>query len=60
VKKKIELLKPAAKRARQKLKALTGRKTHYSLDTEFGVLTVQDAPENAAIPRKNANGKPRR
>jgi hypothetical protein len=45
VKKKNEKLPSKAVRARQKLKALAGLKTYHQLDTEFGVLTVEDVPQ---------------
>jgi HsdM N-terminal domain len=60
MKKKVEKLTPEAKRARRKLKASTGRKAYYSLDTEFGVLTVEDAPAKTTAPRTKSNGKPKR
>ena len=47
---------PEAELARQKLKALTRRKTYSSLDTQFGVLTVEDASKEPAARRPNRNG----
>ncbi len=56
MKKKAEENAQAAELARQTLRALTGRKTYYSLDTEFGVLTVEEAPKQPARPPRR-NGK---
>jgi hypothetical protein len=58
--KKVKKLTPKAEQARQKLKALTSRKTYYRLDTEFGVLTVDDAPVKRTTPSPNSTGKRRR
>jgi hypothetical protein len=60
VKKKNEKLPSKAVRARQKLKALAGLKTYHQLDTEFGVLTVEDVPQKIATPDANSMGKRRR
>jgi hypothetical protein len=59
VKKKNEKLRPKAEQARQKLKELTGRKTYHSLDTEFGVLTVEDTPTQPAPDPKSARKRQR-
>jgi hypothetical protein len=43
--------------ARKKLKALTSRKKHYSLDTDFGVLTVEDGRQKPAAHPPEPNRK---
>jgi hypothetical protein len=59
VKKKVEKPAPEAEQARQIVKTRTSRKTYHSLDTEYGVLTVEDAPEEPAARRPRQNRKPR-
>lgn len=56
MKKKTRKLAPPAEQVRKKVRALTGRKTYHSLDTAFGVVTVDDVPTN---PRPSRNAKPR-
>ena len=56
----VEKLAPDAKRARQKLSNLTGRKTHHSVDTEFGVLTVDTAETTSSVRGRAAKSKPNR
>jgi hypothetical protein len=58
MKKSAGKLTPQSERARQKLKALTSRKTFSSLDTKFGVLTVTEPAEKRATRR--FRGKPKR
>jgi hypothetical protein len=43
VKKKVKKTASKVEQARQRLRRLTNRKKHYSADTEFGVLTMEDA-----------------
>jgi len=61
MKKKARKPAPNVERARQKVRGLTSRKTYHSVDTEFGVLTLDDGTAKELIaPRSSQNGTPRR
>jgi len=60
VKKKVQKLTPEAEQVQEKLKASTSQKTYYRLDTEFGVLTVEDAPQKPAAKQPSVKRKPKR
>lgn len=52
---------PDVERARQKVRGLTTRKTYHSVETEFGVLTLDDdTAKEPAAPRSSRNGRSRR
>lgn len=55
--KKVEKLTPAVEKAKKKLKASSRRKTSYSLDTKFGVVTVDDAAEKPPVQQSSVKRK---
>ncbi len=61
MKKKARKPAPNLEQARQKVRELTSRKTYHSVDTDFGVLILEDGTaKEPAAPRSSRNGKPRR
>jgi hypothetical protein len=48
---------PPIELAGQKLRELTARKRHYSEETEFAVLTVEDVPRKRPPSRGRGNGE---
>ena len=61
MKKKVRKIALNVDQARRKVRGLTSRKTYHSVDTEFGVLTLdENAAKEPAPPRVSRNGKPRR